>query len=48
MCDFEDVARGSGWKKRTPLANLFVEMVNRAGIPTEKFGPSDGGLSDLG
>ena len=36
------------WKKRTPLSNLLVEMVNRAGIVTENFGPSDGGLSDLG
>jgi hypothetical protein len=36
------------WKKRTPLANLYVEMLRRLGIPTERFGDSTGGLSHLG
>jgi hypothetical protein len=35
------------WKKRTPLANLYVEMLNRLGIPTERFGDSSGGLPHL-
>ena len=35
------------WKKMTPLSNLYVEMLNRAGIPTEKFGDSTGGLPHL-
>jgi hypothetical protein len=35
------------WKQRTPLANLYVEMLNRAGVPTEKFGDSTGGLPEL-
>lgn len=33
--------------KRTPLCNLYVEMLNRAGAPLERFGASDGRLSDL-
>jgi len=36
------------WKKRTPLANLYVEMLKRLGVPTERFGDSTGGLPNLG
>jgi hypothetical protein len=36
------------WKKRTPIANLYVEMLNRLGVPTERFGDSTGGLPLLG
>ena len=32
-------------KKGTPLCNLFVSMLNQAGIQTEEFGQSDGSLS---
>jgi hypothetical protein len=35
------------WKKMTPLSNLYVEMLNRMGIPTTKFGDSTGGLPQL-
>jgi hypothetical protein len=35
------------WKKKTPVANLWVEMLNRAGIPTARFGDSSGGLPAL-
>jgi hypothetical protein len=35
------------WKKMTPLSNLYVEMLNRMGIPTTKFGDSTGGLAHL-
>ena len=35
------------WKKLTPLSNLYVEMLNRMGIPTTKFGDSTGGLPNL-
>lgn len=35
------------WKKMTPLSNLYVEMLNRMGIPTTKFGDSTGGLPNL-
>jgi len=35
------------WKKKTPLSNLYVEMLNRMGIPTTKFGDSTGGLPHL-
>jgi len=35
------------WKKQTPLSNLYVEMLNRTGIPTVKFGDSTGGLANL-
>jgi len=35
------------WKKLTPLSNLYVEMLTRAGIPTTKFGDSTGGLAHL-
>lgn len=32
-------------KKGTPLCNLFVSMLNKAGIEKDKFGQSDGSLS---
>ena len=32
-------------KKGTPLCNLFVSMLNKAGIEEEQFGQSDGALS---
>jgi hypothetical protein len=35
------------WKKMTPLSNLYVEMLNRSGIPTTRFGDSTGGLAHL-
>jgi hypothetical protein len=35
------------WKKKTPLSNLYVEMLNRMGIPTARFGDSTGGLPHL-
>jgi len=35
------------WKKRTPICNLYVEMLNRLGIPARKFGDSSGGLPHL-
>jgi hypothetical protein len=35
------------WKKMTPLANLYVEMLNRAGVPVKQFGDSRGGLPGL-
>lgn len=35
------------WKKMTPLSNLYVEMLNRMGVPTTKFGDSTGGLPNL-
>ncbi len=36
------------WKKLTPVANLYVEMLQRAGVPITKFGDSTGGLPELG
>jgi hypothetical protein len=35
------------WKKMTPLSNLYVEMLNRMGISTTRFGDSTGGLAHL-
>jgi hypothetical protein len=35
------------WKKMTPLSNLYVEILNRMGIATTKFGDSTGGLAHL-
>ncbi|HTX24031.1 MAG TPA: DUF1552 domain-containing protein [Steroidobacteraceae bacterium] len=32
---------------RTPLANLHVALLNRAGIPTERFGDSTGELAEI-
>jgi len=31
-------------KAQTPVANLFVNMMERVGVPTEKFGDSTGML----
>lgn len=36
------------WKKLTPVANLYVELLRRAGVPAERFGDSTGGLPQLG
>ena len=35
------------WKHRTPLANLYVEMLQRVGVPTQTFGDSTGGLPEI-
>lgn len=35
------------WRKRTPLSNLWVEMLRRVGVPTDTFGDSTGGLERL-
>jgi hypothetical protein len=35
------------WKNRTPLSNLYVEMLNRMGVDATKFGDSTGGLPEL-
>jgi hypothetical protein len=35
------------WKRKTPVGNLWVELLNRAGIPTARFGDSTGGLPSL-
>ncbi len=35
------------WKKRTPLSNLYVEMLGRLGVPAARFGDSTGGLANL-
>ncbi len=32
---------------RTPLANLHVALLNRVGVPTERFGDSTGELSEI-
>lgn len=34
-------------KSQTPLANLWLGMLNQAGVPAESFGDSDGKLSGL-
>ncbi|MBM3829767.1 MAG: DUF1552 domain-containing protein, partial [Verrucomicrobia bacterium] len=34
-------------KQNQPLTNLFVRMLQQAGIPAEKFGASTGALSEL-
>lgn len=36
-----------GWSELTPLSNLYVEMLTRLGVPTQRFGDSIGGLPDL-
>lgn len=36
------------WKKRIPIANLYVEMLQRLGVPAPRFGDSSGGLPHLG
>jgi hypothetical protein len=35
------------WKRLTPLANLYVEMLQRLGCPAAQFGNSTGGLPHL-
>lgn len=35
------------WKQKTPLANLYCEMLRRHGIAVERFGDSTGGLLHL-
>ncbi len=35
------------WKKRTPLSNLYVDMLHRLGAPVDRFGVSDGRLEGL-
>lgn len=35
------------YKDRTPLCNLYVEMLHRMGVSRESFGDSSGGLDDL-
>ena len=35
------------WKRMTPLSNLYVEMLNRVGVKTQRFGDSTGGLPNL-
>jgi hypothetical protein len=35
------------WKKRTPVANLWVELLQRLGVPAPRFGDSTGGLPNL-
>lgn len=35
------------WSELTPLSNLYVEMLTRLGVPTQRFGDSTGGLPDL-
>ena len=47
--------RGTGWRggrhlkypKDTPMANLLVSMLDKAGLPAEKFGDSTGRLTAL-
>jgi hypothetical protein len=50
------VGRGAGrikgnqhlrYADRTPIANLHVALLNKAGIPTEKFGDSTGQFSEV-
>jgi Protein of unknown function (DUF1552) len=50
------VGRGAGrikgnqhlrYADRTPIANLHVALLNKAGIPTEKFGDSTGQFSEI-
>jgi len=33
--------------EHTPLCNLYVEMLNRMGVPTKSFGDSNGGIQGL-
>jgi hypothetical protein len=35
------------WKRLTPIANLYVEMLRRQGLKIESFGDSSGGLAHL-
>ena len=36
------------YPKETPLANLYLSLLERLGVPTEKLGDSNGKLLDLG
>ena len=36
------------YPKETPLANLYLSLLDRLGVPTEKLGDSNGKLLDLG
>jgi hypothetical protein len=35
------------YPKETPMANLFIAMLDRMGIPVESLGDSNGELNDL-
>ena len=35
------------YPEHTPLANLLVTLLDRAGIPTEKFGDSNGQIAEV-
>jgi hypothetical protein len=35
------------YPKETPMANLFVSMLDRMGIPVDSLGDSNGNLADL-
>ena len=35
------------WKKKTPVANLWVELLKRLDVPVQRFGDSTGGLPYL-
>jgi hypothetical protein len=35
------------WKRLTPVANLYIEMLRRQGIEVDRFGDSTGGLPNL-
>ncbi len=35
------------YPKETPMANLFVSMLDRMGVPVESLGDSNGNLADL-
>jgi hypothetical protein len=35
------------WKKKTPVANLWVELLKRLDVPVQRFGDSTGGLANL-
>ena len=39
--------RSVKWPVETPMANLFVSLLNAASVPTEKFGDSNGPLANL-
>lgn len=39
--------RSVKWPVETPMANLFVSLLNAAAVPTEKFGDSTGPLANL-
>jgi hypothetical protein len=35
------------YDRKTPICNLYVEMLKRAGVPCTQFGDSDGPLDGL-